>query len=871
MKHRIKNFVSLIIAVSMLLSLIPFYGTALDDEFAGLETLEEIPFEFELEPGDLPWEQLESAVLAASDIPACISPALAEERGHVNRLYLQEPDDYTVMFQNRDGSKTIYVFSYPVKSTGMSMNTSAAIQVNGSAISFSSGNIITSRIGVDIKDYSIGYCEIQTFSGGMLTADGVNITEDARGWARGGSSANNLVYNMSGAAAAEYNMNIAATANATLVPGITITPNDPLPGGGITVMAISYSTLAGVMSFKNVSTNQYLTLTTSASPSLTTSSSIVNPYSRWIVYYDADWGYIFANQSDIVNTYIGKMSSQSNALSIGPKDAITYLWGISIVSSTNSTVTIADNNHAISSNGSLVTKNWSLSNAPSTCQWTIVNHHPAVFVSEINPTSSTRIEQSGVAFKFDYMFSGQVPTYYEMDLCSASNDQPFAKVYEDDEYWCTINTPGVYNVYYKDSVTGVKSANFTLIITGSISTINEDFIYTIQPFETSTKYVSMELPYTLNSKGKKEYNENSYNATSNLIHVSSMDLGSAQYEKWDYISRMFVFQYTNTGYIISARLTNKQYISTPSSSNSIYNNYTIHEIDSNRYKSIENVYNPSYKLTELKDQNNALNYYYNETNGQAECSINTQSRDLLSSRFSLYPVVKTVNGELKTYYMIICGYTGSDVKVLEYLPNDSSGITISSINLNLETNTNQLWSINQIGVDAPLIKQTTNYWCGYTSVLQLLYGKNIEVEGNTIHQKIKYIADLFGTQYLMANGWTIHVTLNTKFSTLDPSYSIYNNELNPTYESARNKIQASLAKGWVPFFITDSGGVPYRYSLSNDNSHFISIIGYDAASDCVIIANCHYMDSVYGIYAISYDEFYNNLDRLFYHISYTTE
>ena len=139
MKHRIKNFATLIIAVSMLLSLIPFYGTALDDEFAGLETLEEIPFEFELEPGDLPWEQLESAVLAASDIPACISPALAEERGHVNRLYLQEPDDYTVMFQNRDGSKTIYVFSYPVKSTGVSMNTSAAIQVNGSAISFSSG------------------------------------------------------------------------------------------------------------------------------------------------------------------------------------------------------------------------------------------------------------------------------------------------------------------------------------------------------------------------------------------------------------------------------------------------------------------------------------------------------------------------------------------------------------------------------------------------------------------------------------------------------------------------------------------------------------------------------------------------------------
>ena len=70
MKHRIKKFASLIIAVSMLLSLIPLTSAALDDEFEGMETLEEIPFTFELEPGDLPFEQLKDAVLAASDIPS---------------------------------------------------------------------------------------------------------------------------------------------------------------------------------------------------------------------------------------------------------------------------------------------------------------------------------------------------------------------------------------------------------------------------------------------------------------------------------------------------------------------------------------------------------------------------------------------------------------------------------------------------------------------------------------------------------------------------------------------------------------------------------------------------------------------------------
>ena len=54
MKHRIRKLFALTLALSMLLSLIPLYGAAMIDEFEGLETVEEIPFEFVLEPGDLP-------------------------------------------------------------------------------------------------------------------------------------------------------------------------------------------------------------------------------------------------------------------------------------------------------------------------------------------------------------------------------------------------------------------------------------------------------------------------------------------------------------------------------------------------------------------------------------------------------------------------------------------------------------------------------------------------------------------------------------------------------------------------------------------------------------------------------------------------
>ena len=67
--------------------------------------------------GDLTLEQLETAQLSSEDIPEYISQQDIEEKGHVNRLREQEPNDNTIVFQNRDGTKTAYFFSNPVKYT----------------------------------------------------------------------------------------------------------------------------------------------------------------------------------------------------------------------------------------------------------------------------------------------------------------------------------------------------------------------------------------------------------------------------------------------------------------------------------------------------------------------------------------------------------------------------------------------------------------------------------------------------------------------------------------------------------------------------------------------------------------------------------
>lgn len=65
--------------------------------------------------GDLSIEELQSAKLDEQDTPEIVSQESIEEKGHVNRLWEQEEDLNSIVFQNRDGTKTMYYYNYPVK------------------------------------------------------------------------------------------------------------------------------------------------------------------------------------------------------------------------------------------------------------------------------------------------------------------------------------------------------------------------------------------------------------------------------------------------------------------------------------------------------------------------------------------------------------------------------------------------------------------------------------------------------------------------------------------------------------------------------------------------------------------------------------
>jgi hypothetical protein len=67
--------------------------------------------------GDLSLNELAVKVLSEADTPEVIDAATITEKQHVNRLWAQETDMNTIIFQNTDGTKSMYYYGVPVKYT----------------------------------------------------------------------------------------------------------------------------------------------------------------------------------------------------------------------------------------------------------------------------------------------------------------------------------------------------------------------------------------------------------------------------------------------------------------------------------------------------------------------------------------------------------------------------------------------------------------------------------------------------------------------------------------------------------------------------------------------------------------------------------
>ncbi len=121
-----KKLLCKILAIALVLSLslgVCTNGSVLASETELKESLtqddslchfKEFEDSFKLE-GDLSFDELETAELNPEEIPEIVTEENIAKNKHVNRLWEQEENLNTVVFQNKDGTKTAYHYSYNVK------------------------------------------------------------------------------------------------------------------------------------------------------------------------------------------------------------------------------------------------------------------------------------------------------------------------------------------------------------------------------------------------------------------------------------------------------------------------------------------------------------------------------------------------------------------------------------------------------------------------------------------------------------------------------------------------------------------------------------------------------------------------------------
>lgn len=105
--NRNAKLLSLVLSIIFIFAVIvPSRASAFDNDSLQVDTCDELSM-----------EELQKMSLSADELPQIIDWSIAEKNGNVYRLYSQEDDLNSAIFQNKDGSKTMYYFGEPIKYT----------------------------------------------------------------------------------------------------------------------------------------------------------------------------------------------------------------------------------------------------------------------------------------------------------------------------------------------------------------------------------------------------------------------------------------------------------------------------------------------------------------------------------------------------------------------------------------------------------------------------------------------------------------------------------------------------------------------------------------------------------------------------------
>ena len=762
---------------------------------------EEIPFELPLLPGDLSPEEIADAELDMTTVPAVITAENIAEQHHVKRLYEQEPDDYTIIFQNRDLSKTTYIFSYPVKgNTGINaaeigrVGTSDTMTVGNSAGSIVLENEALSRrlgnpdIPGGLMPYNIGSCVIK-----QLTPSGEEIMSG--GAAQQGIDVLDAVRKVAAAHAAEPDAEMSAdialsAEDADLAAAVS---------GGAAYLMMNTSDIAGDYIIKNKAYKNYLTNINNYSVGVGSAPSLS---ARWLI--TAAGGNRFTIRSQSEQTLYLVEESQ-HSIELVDCDGIydgndewvidydTTSGGVSfwsIQSYNNYYLGIYNNRILISEMADYPEDDY---------LWGLTNKINSIDVEEVEFDSYID------AVVGDYVDISEHVTFYpsnatyrniEVKLVNSS----ILEEVEENYYYDVVGV-GVNRLILSYACNSEISAAYCAVVcsTGTVD-IQSAYTYMMRAYNDSSKLLT--------------FNVDGSDLDSTWLSMSSIN------ETWDTLSQSFTLTRAYRGaYRITSTLTTEQY-EAPA-----YNG--------------RGVMSGEYYLADEKTKNNTLAL------SGSSLTLTTYSA---SNAYRYWYIVK--NGS--SYSFINAGNPGYALRL------SASSVTVGSYS---SSSADFKWNTTFLGVNVPLIKQCANNYCGPTSVLQVLYGMNFDcsIFGDDL---IEQMSTMAGYMNLTPGGngasyADIHEKLNN-YLELDAQGNCYKPRWPGTDSTvALDCISDSLSSGY-PSILYFQGRLPNYNSFAD---HYVAIVGCDYESGLVVYSDCNYNSAYFGIHTAYIDEIYDSVSH----------
>lgn len=748
---------------------------------------EGVPFKLPLLRGDLSPAEAKTAELDMSTVPCVISAEDIESQDHVKRLYEQEPDDYTIMFQNRDLSKTTYIFSVPVKNSGNDVVSGISarpgdisINATASGAGFSvqiSNAALVARLGDPdipggLMSYNIGTCVIKSIevSDGLMSGGGpaasVDIVEEIRGIADARAGAPETAV------------------SSVLKLSVTELPASLSSGNGITYIMMNTSDIAGDYNIRT-KTNSMQCLKNVNDQLCIGAGYYTSPSVRWLI--QAYGGNTFAIRSQSSQTMY-MMEREAAPVLLHYEYTEYHEWYITY----ETTVDGVDY-------WSIMTTSWRhLSGANQTvglveaddpvkdsCLWELRDKKNFIGVTSISvPDHLNFIVGEEIDFESLVTYHPSNATYTHVIVSGVNSsivgEVDHANLFE--ALACGVNK--VYIRYAYDDEAGGGGQCAIICSTGPVD-IRSSFTHMLRTKNDTSKLLTLNV------------------STSN-INSTSLSL-SAINDTWNYITQAFTLTEAYRGaYKVTAALSTAQYEAPAYNGNGVMTG-DYYLADENTKKNTLALSGSSIALTTYSAYD-ASKHWYIVRNGDYYSFINAGNTNYALS------------------------FTSSSVGVGSYSAFSDSF----------------KWKTTFLGMNVPLIKQSHNNYCGVASTLQILYALNSSQIDRT-SDDLKDQMDALAPS-IMVGDTGERPQIVAVLQKEDGRYNaIWSNpgsmgvHMKNCLEQGRPGI-LHMIPSLFPRYISNGCNI--------GDGHYICIIGYDAESDYLVFSDCSCFTANFGIYLV---------------------